>query len=155
MHFYSPHDFTRFAGQVIQAQERKKERRYSIWKGIWKRCATPFYTFLHENKMPTPKRSESSVTLFFLSESFTLNLLSEALTKIFNCRNTHSLPQELKPPPKTWKSKFNKLTTECGLGISIDTAFDELENFLRKMIPLKEWPEPFVRLLTFTLFLSF
>lgn len=58
--------------------------------------------------------------------------LSENLRKIFQRRNTHSLPPTLPLPPDSWDVKFDSLAKECGMNESLDQAMEIVDHFYRK-----------------------
>jgi predicted nucleotidyltransferase component of viral defense system len=60
--------------------------------------------------------------------------LKKALTKVFNSRNTHSLPLDLPLPPSQWISLYTSQAEECGLDLSLEEAFKELSQFVNDAV---------------------
>ena len=58
-----------------------------------------------------------------------LKIFLPLLEKIFRVRNTHSLPDELAPPPKEWEIPFAMMAKECGLDLTINESFAEVRTF--------------------------
>jgi len=59
-------------------------------------------------------------------------VVRETLSKVFNRRNTHSLPTTLPLPPDGWNVKFDLLAKECGMNESLHQAMEIVDHFYRK-----------------------
>lgn len=107
-------------------------------------CAVPSPTFimisveqqfaekLHAYTLPRLQkpntRAKDLVDMVLLAKMRTLNLrtLKEALEMVFKIRKTHPLPQDIALPPIEWEFPYNELAKECGLMLSLDSAFKEV-----------------------------
>ncbi len=56
-----------------------------------------------------------------------------ALEAVFACRKTHPLPATLEPPPRAWEAPYRDLAVDCGLSGDIETAFQELQEFWKRL----------------------
>lgn len=54
------------------------------------------------------------------------NIMAQAVRKVFDKRNTHSLPQKLEPLPPEWQTQFNILAIECGLPHDMQINFKQI-----------------------------
>ena len=94
---------------------------------------------LHAYTLPRDEdensRVKDMVDLLLLIQAGTLktDFLVLAIEKIFTYRDTHPLPASLEAPPTNWESKFDKLSKECAIEISLDDAFEKLSSFFSKM----------------------
>jgi hypothetical protein len=68
-------------------------------------------------------------------------LLKENLDRVFQRRNTHSLPNVLPLPPDDWKAKFDLLAKECGMNESLDQAVTAVRKFYQGTIRLYQTQE--------------
>lgn len=56
-----------------------------------------------------------------------------ALTRTFDKRATHPLPDLLIPPPEGWNRPFAALAEECSLSPEIHAAFETVDNYWRSL----------------------
>lgn len=56
-----------------------------------------------------------------------------AMQIIFEFRGTHSVPNELELPPRSWGRPFTRMARECNLSASLGEVFEELCTFLEKV----------------------
>ena len=55
----------------------------------------------------------------------------QTLQKVYGARSTHTLPENLSPPPSDWLPLYENLTAECGLSHSMQEAYLELQEFFQ------------------------
>lgn len=53
------------------------------------------------------------------------------LQKVYSVRGTHTLPENLGPPPSKWLPLYKSLASECGLSQSMQEAYFELQEFFQ------------------------
>jgi hypothetical protein len=54
-----------------------------------------------------------------------------AVAVTFSRRHTHSVPEDLLPPPTTWATPFAELAADCGLDYTSTTAYERVRDFWR------------------------
>jgi len=116
------HDWLEFAGiQTAPFRAISKEQQFA--------------EKLHAYTLPRDEDENSRVKdmidllLLIRADNIEIDFLTAAIKKIFTYRDTHPVPSTLEAPPTNWESKFNKLSKECGIEISINDAFEELHSF--------------------------
>ncbi len=95
---------------------------------------------LHAYTLPRIDRLNTRVKdlvdmLLLMHEGFMEEaLVRDNLHKVFQRRNTHSLPGTLPLPPDNWKVKFDLLAKECGMNESLDQAIKSIGEFYQNLI---------------------
>lgn len=95
---------------------------------------------LHAYTLPRKDRLNTRVKdlvdmLLLIREGFMKEaLLKENLHRVFQRRNTHSLPSVLPLPPNDWEPKFDLLAKECGMDESLDQAITTVREFYQRTI---------------------
>ena len=81
-------------------------------------------------------RVKDLVDLVLLIESGGLDQqrVLNALRLTFKRRRTHDLPDQLTPPPETWRVPFQSLAEECGLLADVATAFVRVAQYLETVL---------------------
>jgi len=81
-------------------------------------------------------RAKDLIDMLLLIElrSTNPNIFKKTLQKVFNARNTHSIPISLDEPPKEWATLYKALANECGIKQSMSQAFYELNQFFLNTI---------------------
>lgn len=82
------------------------------------------YTKIRKGRMGTRIKDLIDMVLLIQEGSMKTAKVLEALHMTFNKRNTHPLPSELPVPPQEWLKRFDSLTTECQLVITLADAFE-------------------------------
>ncbi|OGQ08407.1 MAG: hypothetical protein A3G32_09965 [Deltaproteobacteria bacterium RIFCSPLOWO2_12_FULL_40_28] len=91
------------------------------------------YTFPREESDKSRVKDLIDLILLIGLEKLEKKHLKMAITKVFEYRDTHPIPQKLDPPPANWEPKFNKLAKECGIQKNTSEAFELLSAFVRKI----------------------
>lgn len=84
------------------------------------------YTFPRLERPNTRVKDLVDMVLLAKMRSMDLEVLKEALRLVYKVRQTHTLPQQIDMPPKTWEVPYNALVKECTLTLSLDEAFREI-----------------------------
>jgi hypothetical protein len=58
-----------------------------------------------------------------------LDEVRRAVAVTFARRQSHSVPEEILPPPAAWATPFAELAAECGLDYTPITAYERVLNF--------------------------
>ena len=58
--------------------------------------------------------------------SLGIETLKAAMHVIFKVRGTHSIPEKIEAPPKSWEIPYDALARECLLTLSLGDAFREV-----------------------------
>lgn len=94
---------------------------------------------LHAYTLPRTDRLNTRVKdlvdmLLLIREGFMEEaLLKENLHRVFQRRNTHSLPSMLPLPPDDWEAKFDLLAKECGMDESLNQAIITVREFYQRI----------------------
>jgi hypothetical protein len=59
--------------------------------------------------------------------------LRQNIERTFARRATHNLRTNSAPPPESWRLRFAELAEQCRLGVDIDTARREIDDYLRNL----------------------
>lgn len=94
------------------------------------------YTLPRTDRLNTRVKDLVDILLLIHKGSMDDVLLKENLHRVFQRRNTHTLPSVLPSPPDDWKSKFDLLAKECGMGESLDQAITAVREFYQSTIGL-------------------
>lgn len=95
-----------------------------------------FVEKMHAYTQPRMKqdnsRSKDLVDMALLIRTGKLNTskVKAAMQIIFEFRGTHSVPNELELPPKSWVRPFTRMARECNLKANLGEVFEELCAFL-------------------------
>lgn len=90
---------------------------------------------LHAYSLPRIDRLNTRVKdlvdmLLLIREGFMEEVLvHDNLHKVFQRRNTHTLPSTFPLPPDNWEAKFDLLAQECGMNESLDQAVISIRKF--------------------------
>jgi Nucleotidyl transferase AbiEii toxin, Type IV TA system len=60
-----------------------------------------------------------------------IDRVRQAVTVTFARRTSHSIPEEILPPPAAWATPFAELAEECGLDYTSTTAYERVLDFWR------------------------
>lgn len=91
---------------------------------------------VHAYTLPRPSansRVRDLVDIVLLIKStpkMNLALVKKAIDATFKRRNTHAVPESLKPPPAEWKNSYAALARQCALVEDLDAAFELLNGYL-------------------------
>lgn len=94
---------------------------------------------LHAYTMPNRPRPNSRVKdlvdMVLMIRRFDLDLerLASSIAATFTRRDSHPIPETLASPPDGWTQPFAALAAETGIDVMVDDAFDELQQFFRKI----------------------
>lgn len=95
---------------------------------------------LHAYTLPREQRQNSRVKdlidMLLLSQLRPINgeRFKHTLQKVYGTRGTHTLPEDLSPPPSEWLPLYESLATECGLSQSMTEAYHELRIFVQSHV---------------------
>ena len=92
------------------------------------------YTLPRMGRLNTRVKDLVDMLLLIREGSVDEAIVRENLHKVFQRRNTHSLPAALPLPPEGWNVKFALLAKECGMNESLDKAMESVEKFYLKAI---------------------
>lgn len=90
---------------------------------------------LHSYSLPREESENSRVkdlvdlALLITLGGLRIEILKEAIQKVFEYRDTHPVPESLNTPPEKWVPKFNRLAKECGLEWSQEKTYEKLRSF--------------------------
>jgi hypothetical protein len=87
------------------------------------------YTLPREGRLNSRTKDLVDMVLLLSMYTFAPQDFPPLLEKIFRVRNTHSLPDELASPPKEWEIPFAVMSKECGLNLTIDESFSQVQTF--------------------------
>jgi len=73
------------------------------------------YTLPRLEKLNTRVKDLIDMALLVKMRSMDLEVLKEALRRVFKVRQTHSLPKQINIPPQAWEIPYNELARECAL----------------------------------------
>ena len=59
--------------------------------------------------------------------------LRENIERTFAHRATHAMPEELLPPPESWRERFSELAAQCSLEVDIDSALRSVNEVVRNL----------------------
>lgn len=71
------------------------------------------------------------LVLILEEEQPSIDRVRQAVTVTFARRNSHSIPDEILPPPDAWATPFAELAAECGLDYTSRTAYERVLDFWR------------------------
>jgi hypothetical protein len=71
------------------------------------------------------------LVLILEEEQPSIDRVRQAVTVTFARRHSHSIPEELLPPPAAWATPFAELAAECGLDYTSTTAYERVLDFWR------------------------
>ena len=91
------------------------------------------YTYNYEKRENTRVKDLVDLVLFVKSNDLDENKVLDALRKTFSQRNTHPLPTRLPAPPEQWEEKFADLAAECELGITLEDAYQLVQNYYAEL----------------------
>lgn len=77
------------------------------------------------------------VLLIRSSPPLDLALTKKAIDATFKRRNTHSMPEILKPPPTEWERPYVELARQCRLTENLEEAFRLLNNVIKAQAALE------------------
>ena len=92
---------------------------------------------LHAYTLPREQKQNSRVKdlidMLLLKELRPIDRrrFKDTLQKVYGARGTHTLPENLGPPPSEWLPLFESLAAECGLSQSMQEAYLELQEFFQ------------------------
>jgi len=90
---------------------------------------------LHAYTLPREQRLNSRVKdlidMLLLTQLRPINAahFRNTLQKVYDARSTHTLPENLDPPPSEWLPLYKSLAAECGLSQTMPEAHRELREF--------------------------
>ena len=93
---------------------------------------------LHAYTRPRSDRDNSRVKdlvdmLLLMQTQMEPRRLRENIERTFAHRATHPIPEELAPPPESWRSRFAELAAQCGIKIEIDAALRSVNDYPRDL----------------------
>lgn len=71
------------------------------------------------------------LVLILEEEQPSIDRVRQAVTVTFARRTSHSIPEEILPPPAAWATPFAELAAECGLDYTSTTAYERVLDFWR------------------------
>jgi hypothetical protein len=71
------------------------------------------------------------LVLILEAQQPSLDGVRKAVAVTFARRRSHSIPEEIAPPPAAWATPFAALAAECGLGYTSLTAYERVRDFWR------------------------
>ena len=98
-----------------------------------------FVEKIHAYTQPRVKqdnsRSKDLVDMALLIRTGKLNIskVKAAMQIIFEFRGTHSVPNELELPPRSWGRPFTRMARECNLNTNLGEVFEEPCAFLEEV----------------------
>ncbi len=92
------------------------------------------YTLPRTGRFNTRVKDLVDMLLLIREGSVGEAVVGENLSKVFNRRNTHSLPATLPLSPDGWNVKFDLLAKECGMNETLDQAMEIVDHFYREAI---------------------
>ncbi len=104
-------------------------------------CEQQFAEKIHAYTLPRDGAPNSRVrdlvdlALLVRSGIMDTKRVAEALRKTFARRGTHSVPDDLAPPPDDWSAPFAAMAAECSLGVDAAAAFQVVSAYLRDARP--------------------
>ena len=124
----STRDWLGFAGvdapsiPVIQSEQQFAEKIHA-------------YTLPREVAPNSRVRDLVDLALLVRSGIMDTERVAEAIRRTFARRATHSIPDDLVPPPENWSTPFAAMAEECSLELDATTAFLEVAAYLREVRP--------------------
>ncbi|MDP2599403.1 MAG: nucleotidyl transferase AbiEii/AbiGii toxin family protein [Deltaproteobacteria bacterium] len=91
------------------------------------------YTLPRDESENSRVKDLVDLILLIRTETLKTDALKTAVSKIFEYRGTHQIPQTIDRPPANWEPKFNKLVKDCGLDCDMRRAFEQVEAFTSKI----------------------
>ena len=55
------------------------------------------------------------------------------IERTFAHRDTHPMPEQLAPPPESWRALFEALAALCGIEIELDRAVRTVDSYVRSL----------------------
>jgi hypothetical protein len=92
------------------------------------------YTLPRTDRFNTRVKDLVDMLLLIREGSIGEDIVRENLSKVFQRRDTHSLPATLPPPPDGWNVKFDLLAKECEMNESLDQAMEIVNDFYQKVL---------------------
>lgn len=84
------------------------------------------YTLPRLDRINTRVKDLIDMVLLLQIRSLNLDILKQAVDKVFKVRGTHILPQHMLAPPLQWEGPYKELASECLLSLSLEEAFAEI-----------------------------
>lgn len=93
---------------------------------------------LHAYSLPREESENSRVkdlvdSALLMLGGLRIEILKTAIQKVFEYRDTHPVPEDLKTPPEKWELRFNRLAKECKLEWSQEQTFEKLRSFFAQV----------------------
>ena len=66
-------------------------------------------------------------------------ILKSAITKVFEYRKTHTMPDGLYTPPATWEAVFNELARECKINVALYDTLPEIASYMRMPLYIRDY----------------
>jgi hypothetical protein len=79
----------------------------------------------------TRVRDLLDLVLILEEEQPSIDRVRQAITVTFARRHSHSIPDEILPPPDAWATPLAELAVECGLDHTATTAYERVLDFWR------------------------
>lgn len=84
------------------------------------------YTLPRTDRVNMRAKDLVDMVLLLRMRPMDMDLLKQALVRVFTSRSTHSVPLRLSPPPSEWASMYASQAEECDLSLSLEEAFKEV-----------------------------
>jgi hypothetical protein len=93
---------------------------------------------LHAYTRPRTDRDNSRVKdlvdlLLLIRTQMEPRRLRENIERTFSHRATHAMPEQLPPPPESWRERFSELAAQCGIEVDIDSVLRAVSQFLTNL----------------------
>lgn len=89
------------------------------------------YTLPREQKQNSRVKDLVDMLLLMQYRSIDSRRFKDTLKKVYFARGTHTIPDNLGPPPSEWRSLYESLAGECGLSLTLQEAYLELREFFQ------------------------
>lgn len=97
------------------------------------------YTLPREGDENSRVKDVVDMLLLIRMKKLRTEILNSAITKVFEYRKTHTMPDGLYTPPTTWESVFNELARECKLSIALNDALPEIASYMHMPLYIRDY----------------
>jgi predicted nucleotidyltransferase component of viral defense system len=87
------------------------------------------YTLPRESRYNSRVKDLVDMIILIQNEKMDMKNLKKAIKETFARRKTHEIPLELLIPPSEWQKPFDTMAEECGLKVSLESAFKILVRY--------------------------
>ncbi|SCA64132.1 Uncharacterized protein SCG7086_CE_00060 [Chlamydiales bacterium SCGC AG-110-P3] len=84
------------------------------------------YTLPRTDRVNMRAKDLVDMVLLLRMRPLDMDLLKQALKRVFTSRSTHTFPSQLSPPPSEWATMYASQAEECDLSLTLEEAFKKV-----------------------------